>query len=132
MVESSSKIMSEIENHRDKLVDDIADLESVVMTATDWRTHYRNHPLWFVGAAFGGGLLLSGIVLKNSSSNGHYRGSDRYPVSSEATGSRMAQPGAVSQVMDELKTRIVDLGVAKAKQVLDEVFPGQNHTRGNG
>lgn len=115
---------------RHKLVEDISDLESVVLTAADWRTHYNKHPMWFVGAAFGGGLLLSGMVLKNTANNGYCPASDRYPLSSEGTKSHGVQ-SALTQVPDQLKTRIVDLGVAKAKQVLDEVLPEHSHMRGN-
>ena len=124
MVESSSEIMREIESHCNKLGEDLSDLESRVLESAEWRTHYEKHPLWFVGAAFGGGLLLSGLF------SGRCHGSTRYPPGNTAADRNGGQKSALSQVLDNVKTAMIGFGVVKAKEVLADVWPGyRQHLR---
>jgi ElaB/YqjD/DUF883 family membrane-anchored ribosome-binding protein len=68
--EKSSEIIDEIETSREKLGENLHDLESRMREAANWRTYYERHPYLFIGSAVGGGLLLSGILLGNRGSNG--------------------------------------------------------------
>lgn len=117
MVETTSDLRREIEIHRDQLKEDFANLQSRVLETADWRTHYDKHPLWFLGAAFGGGFLLSGIVSPGyRSGNGHRQEFQR----AETNG---GQKGVLSQVVTDVKAAMISFGTAKAKEVLADVFP---------
>src|SRR5260370_37656955 len=59
MDEKSSQIIDEIATTRDKLGDNLNDLESRMRQATDCRTYYERHPLMLAGAALGCGFLFS-------------------------------------------------------------------------
>lgn len=66
MTETPNEIMEEIEGYRSHLGEDLTALESRVRDATTWRTYYNRHPYLFVGTALGGGLLLSGILSRQT------------------------------------------------------------------
>lgn len=61
MGERPEQIEQHIEETRRDLADKLHDLESRVKQETDWRVHYRRHPLAMLLAAFGGGLALAAI-----------------------------------------------------------------------
>jgi hypothetical protein len=116
--EKSSEIIDEIETSRDKLGENLNDLESRMREATNWRTYYERHPYLFIGSAVGGGLLLSGILRGSKSSNG---GTVRHEVRHEGL---PREKGPASEILDKVKTALVVYGTAKAKEALGEVLPG--------
>jgi hypothetical protein len=117
VVETSSDIRREIEGHRHKLEEDLSDLKSRMRETADWRTHYGQHPLWFVGAAFGGGFLLSGLLPRRCpTSNGH--SATKQPVVHHS-----GQKSTLSLVLDDAKAALVAFGMAKAKEALAGVLP---------
>ena len=69
MAQESDQIKEHIDRKRDEVTRDLRELEQQVKVqvkqATDWRTHYRNNPGALLGAAFGGGLLLSLLMRRN-------------------------------------------------------------------
>ena len=109
--------MDEIETSRDKLGENLHDLESRMREATNWRTYYQRHPYVFIGTAVGGGLLLSGILRSSKGSNGTIRHEVRHEGFQRAKG-----PGA--EILDQVKTALILYGAAKAKDVLGEILPG--------
>jgi len=112
MDEKSNEIIGEIETYRDKLSENLNDLESRVMEATNWRTHFDRHPYLFVGVAVGGGLLLSGLRSRpTNGSNGFNRLVDR-------------EKGPASGIIDSVKGALVLYGAGKAKELLGRVLPG--------
>jgi hypothetical protein len=117
MDEKSSQIINDIESTRDRLGDNLSDLESRMRQATDWRTYYQRHPMMFVGAAIGGGFLVSKILSAGNGGNSH---SHRY----ESSGS--GEKGAAGEIVDKVKTALVVYGTAKAKEVLGNLLPGFN------
>ncbi|HSU57645.1 MAG TPA: hypothetical protein VLT36_26620 [Candidatus Dormibacteraeota bacterium] len=44
---------------RGQLGQNLRELQSKVEQTTDWRLQFRKRPMAFIGAAFGGGLLLA-------------------------------------------------------------------------
>lgn len=116
MDENPNQIVDQIHAQREQLGEHLSELESKVQDATDWRTHYRQHPYWFVGAAFGGGLLLSGMLNGSSrrSSNGYSRS--------------YAEPSPYTRRLHEsispVKAALITFGAAKLKDMLVEVLPG--------
>jgi hypothetical protein len=114
MGEKPSQIIDEIETTRDKLGDNLSDLESKMREVTNWRTYYERHPMMFVGAALGGGFLLSQALVGGNGGNGH---AQRYESSSRSK-------GAAGEIFDKVKGALVVYGTAKAKEALDNLLPG--------
>jgi hypothetical protein len=59
MGQETDELKRRVDAARSRLHQDINNLEYRVKTETDWRVHYERRPWAFLGAAFGGGLLLS-------------------------------------------------------------------------
>jgi hypothetical protein len=116
--EKSSEIIDEIETSRDRLGENLNDLESRMREAANWRTYFERHPYMFIGTAVGGGLLLSGILRGSKRSDG---GTVRHEVR-PAGFQREKSPGA--EILDQVKTALMLYGAAKAKDVLGEILPG--------
>src|SRR5437588_12676023 len=113
MDEKSNQIIDEIETTRDRLGDNLSDLESKMREVTNWRTYYERHPMMFMGAALGGGFLLSQALIGGNGGNGH---TQRYESSSSK--------GAAGEIFDKVKGALVVYGTAKAKEALDNLLPG--------
>ena len=119
MDEKSSEIIDEIETNRDRLGENLNDLESRMREATNWRTYFERHPYVFLGTAVGGGLVLSSILGGGKgSSNG---GTLRHEVRHEGF---QREKGPASEIMDKVKVALIGYGTAKATEVLGEVLPG--------
>lgn len=117
MDEKSSQIIDEIATTRDRLGDNLNDLESRMRQATDWRTYYERHPLMFVGAALGGGFLISKAFSGGNGGNGGNGHAQRYESSSHSK-------GAAGEIFEKVKGALVIYGTAKAKEALDNLLPG--------
>jgi hypothetical protein len=110
MGQTTYQIEDPIEKTRDNLGANLHELEKKVKDITDWRYHYRNNPITLLGLAFGGGVLLAGMV-----------GGTR-------SGSRSLQPSPVSRKVGETWDHIRDalLGVAAARvsEYVGDMVPG--------
>jgi Protein of unknown function (DUF3618). len=65
MDENSAQIARHIERERERLGQNLHELEDKVRRSADWRTHFENHPLLAMGLALGGGMLLSALISGN-------------------------------------------------------------------
>jgi ElaB/YqjD/DUF883 family membrane-anchored ribosome-binding protein len=63
MDERTSQIVGEIVEQRQRLGDNIAELERKVRDSTNWRAHFERKPWLALGLAMGGGFLLSALLL---------------------------------------------------------------------
>ena len=63
MDSQSEQIIKHIEDRREKLGENLAELEQKVREVTDWRTYYNRNPFVMLGAALAGGVLLSAWLL---------------------------------------------------------------------
>jgi len=108
--------VEQIHAQREQLGEHLSELESKVQDATNWRTHYRQHPYWFMGAAFGGGLLLSGMMKGSGrrSTNGYSRSYSEPSMLSTK----------VRESMSPVKAALITFGATKLKDVLGEALPG--------
>ena len=68
MDERTSEVVKEIARQRQRLGDDIAQLEQKVRSATTWQTYFVRNPWLVLGLALGGGLMLSGLIFRRSES----------------------------------------------------------------
>ena len=66
MDERTSQIVGEISEERQRLGDNIAELERKVRNSTSWRAYFERRPWTALGIAMGGGLLLSVLFLPRS------------------------------------------------------------------
>ena len=61
MGENTNEIEHEIDAERTELGRNLEELEQKARDLADWRTHYRNHPAVFLGAAVSAGVLLGAL-----------------------------------------------------------------------
>jgi hypothetical protein len=59
MGETPDELRHQVEQARSRLDQDLNQLDYRVKEVTDWRFQFDRHPWIFLGAAFGGALLLS-------------------------------------------------------------------------
>jgi hypothetical protein len=66
MGESTSQIERDIAAERNELGRNLQLLEHKARSLTDWRTHFRNHPVALMAVALGGGALLGVLTSRLS------------------------------------------------------------------
>jgi len=66
MDERTSQIVGEINDERQRLGDNIAELERKVRDSTSWRMYFERKPWMVLGLALGGGFLLSALFTPRS------------------------------------------------------------------
>lgn len=66
MDERTSQIVGEIAEERQRLGDNIAELERKVRDSTSWRLYFERKPWTALGLAVGGGFLLSALFTPRS------------------------------------------------------------------
>lgn len=59
----SEQIIKDIQEKRERLGDNITELENRVRDAADWRTYFNRNPWLMMGAAAAGGFLMSAILV---------------------------------------------------------------------
>ncbi len=81
MAETTDEILNEIQGQRERLGQNISELESYVREKTDFRTYYHQRPWAFLGGAAFGGLLLARLIFSggNERSNCRYTSFKRSP-----------------------------------------------------
>jgi ElaB/YqjD/DUF883 family membrane-anchored ribosome-binding protein len=65
MGQTPDEIRHDIDLARNRLGQELNQLEYRVKREADWRVHFDRHPWWFVGGAFGTALLV-GMILGRS------------------------------------------------------------------
>ena len=63
MAESSDELERHIQEIRHDLRDNFGELEDKVKSAVDWRAQFEERPGTMLALAFGGGILLSALLL---------------------------------------------------------------------
>ena len=67
MDEGTGTIIKDILEERQRLGDNLEELEQKVREAADWRTYFNRKPWVLMGVALGGGLLLSALLVPSRS-----------------------------------------------------------------
>jgi hypothetical protein len=109
--QTTDQIESDIEKTRDDLGANLQELEQRVKEVTDWRYHFRNHPMTLIGAAFGGGILLATMVSRTRSTS-HAMPAPA-PVRHKAT-----------ETWDLIKDALVGVAAARVTDFVGELVPG--------
>ena len=117
MAESSQEIVSRIEGTRQALEANFEELETRVKAATDWRHHYEQHALTWVGAALLGGAVLG---LSSARPSAHRSGLD-----SGATPRQRSRMGsAFVGLLDDATGVLLGVAASKIQAVIADVVPG--------
>lgn len=62
MGQTTDQIETHIETKQDDLRSNLEELEDKVKSVIDWRRQFRSNPGLMLGLAFGGGMLLAGVL----------------------------------------------------------------------
>lgn len=116
---TTSEIEAEIENKREDLLCNLQELETRVKSVTDWRRHYRNNPAAALGLAFGGGLLLAGLVGGRPSSRRGVLATRAELASGVAPGRHL-----ILRSWDGIQNALIGLAASKVAETLCRVVPG--------
>ncbi len=144
MGDRTSELKRRVATERDQLHGSLEELEMKARSLVDWRAQFAAHPLPMLAAAFGGGLLLSGVL---ADSRGRGNGAvdddpdDDYDddidedIDEEAEyGDESYMPSAArrrkprarrgNRLFDELKGALMGVAATRAVQFLDGMIPG--------
>jgi hypothetical protein len=129
MGQAASQIENHIENKREDLGSNLRELESKVKSAADWRYQFRNKPMVFLGAAFGGGAVLASMFGRPSGRR-YYSNYSSGPRTDGSDGSprRKREPSPTVEkayeAWENMKGALIGVAVTKAKDYADGVIPG--------
>ncbi len=107
----SDEIVNQIDKQRDRLGQNLHELESRFRDATDWHVQYERHPWALLGVAFVGGMLF-GAWTRSGSGKVVYAGGN---------GSHSAS----NQVMEALRGALITLAVNKLKDYVSTATGSQ-------
>jgi hypothetical protein len=121
MGETTNQIESYIENKREDLGSNLAELESKVKSITDWREQFRSNPMTMVGVAFGGGVLLASMLGGKSRRRSGSRQINDTPVPHAGTD---RQTNMALETWDNIKGALIGVAATKFKDFVGEFVPG--------
>jgi hypothetical protein len=128
MGETTDQIETHIESQQDDLRSNLEELEEKVKSVTDWRRQFRNNTGLMLGLAFGGGMLLAGVV-------GRPRRRVEHRLSAVAPpGRESRRPDArrmqLRQVWDEIQGALIAAATARITDTLTGAVPGFRNRSG--
>ena len=129
MVQETNKIKQHIEAERERLGNDLHEIEDRVRKATDLKEWFNRNPVATMGAALAGGFVLSMLIGKSSSpatTGGHYEPSR---VSGLTRGSGMpasvgSELHSVGRTIDRVFAALIGVGSRKLRDAVAEAVPG--------
>ncbi len=130
MGETASQIENFIENKREDLGANLAELQNKVKSATDWRGQFRNNPMMMVGVAFGGGILLSSLMgggrsrHRSSGSGRHFNEGSSSSSSSTPHAGTERQAHQAFETWDNIKGALIGVAATRFKDYVGEFIPG--------
>jgi hypothetical protein len=133
MGEKSDQIERHIRETRSDLSENFSELEDKVKTAVDWRAQFEERPGTMIALAFGGGVMLAGLLSSGRSSRSRHAGNrsgseaDRDESQGSSRTSRSSfghESDQTSQTWNALKGALVGAATAKLARAVEEVLPG--------
>ncbi len=122
MGEATHQIETHLETKHDDLRANLEELEDKVKSVTDWRRQFRSNPGLLLGLAFGGGMLLAGVLRRP-------RRRTRPRLSPAAAPSR--EPRRLDghrmqlrQVWDDIQGALIAAATSKITDTLTGAVPG--------
>jgi hypothetical protein len=132
MGEKSDQIERYIEEQRDELGDNIAQLQGKVKGTFDWRVQFEHRPMTMIGIALGGGVLLSSLLGGRSHSKrsrkrlhkGRTPPNDiQFPDPQNGTAAAQVENKS-SDAWRNIKVAMAGVAGAKFGTILDSFLPG--------
>ena len=123
MVETTHQIETYIENKREDLGSNVRELEHKLKSVTDWRQQFQKHPMTLVAVAFGGGIVLAGML-------GGQRRRRRVASLSDSSAGNTVQSGTDRQkhqaleTWDNIKGALIGVAAARFKDFVADIVPG--------
>jgi hypothetical protein len=134
MGESTNQIEQDIAAERHELGRNLQLLENKAKSLTDWRTHFRSHPLAMIAVGLGGGVLLGVITRRSVPSTRRSVPSrepradldtdDVYAVVSPFSASATRVRRQVGDTWDHIADALLGVAFAKAIDFIGERVPG--------
>ncbi len=119
---AADQIVSHIQRTREDLSSNINELENKVKLVTDWKQQFQAHPMLLMGIAFGGGVVLAGLLSGSETRRGSW-GNETEP-NTYRNGSTAAGTSAAWKTWESTKMALIGLAASRIKDVVDEVVPG--------
>ena len=128
MGHETQQIEAHIENTREQLGSNLQELERKVKSVTDWKQHFQSNPMVFIGAAVGGGALLSAMLGggKRKGRNSH----NAYALASASEGSSNggARREKAVETWDNIKGALIGVAATRFTDYVGQIVPGfQEH-----
>jgi hypothetical protein len=134
VAERSDEIKDRIDAQRGELGENLHELERRVKSTTDWRAQMEKRPWVMLGAAFGTGMLIAGVMSRSGRSSSYsYRSSYSDTSSPEYYSSKTGesrfknfrdQRHQAAGALDRMTGALVAVGIQKLQDVLKESIPG--------
>ena len=128
MGEKPDQIERHIYDERNQLGEDIHELRQKVRTAVDWRAQVNQRPWIMVGAAFGGGLLLSMLFsgLRNSQRSSRDWSRHSWRSASHRPERRRSQEWdeKTSSLWDNIRAAALAVAGSRLSSLIEGVLPG--------
>jgi hypothetical protein len=110
MGSTTYQIERELQTTRSNLSENLGELEDRIKGTFDWRTQVSERPGTMLALAFGGGILLSALIVK-----------DRSTGRSESAVSSLSE---TTKTINALKGALVGAAVTRARAFVEELLPG--------
>lgn len=140
MAREKTELKKVIEREKAQLGETFDELEARAKALVDWRAQFEAHPTVMLAAAFGGGLVLAGL-LGNARSPAAADEEEEWDEDDEedyddswapefvqqshnGARRRKARPGFSRRTLDELKGALIGVAAARAMKLLDGFIPG--------
>jgi len=132
MGQTTHQIEAHIADTREKLGDNVRELERKVKAVTDWKQHVQTSPMTMLGVAFGGGILLATMVARprrpRRNKNDSFSDSPTSVFNKEHAND---QKDKVLETWNNIKGALIGVAATRFKDFVGEVVPGfhEQYTR---
>ena len=120
MGQTTHQIEAHIADTREKLGNNVRELERKVRSVTDWKQHVRTSPMTMLGVAFGGGILVAAMVGRSKTRIG---GSSAGGVSEDFVRSN-GQNDKALKTWNNIKGALIGVAATRFKDFVGEIVPG--------
>jgi hypothetical protein len=117
MGQTTNQIESHLGQAREDLGANFRELEQKVNEITDWRYHFRNHPMTLVGVAFGGGILLATMT-------GRRRSAPSAPRVEPSSAPVSPYKRKAAETWDHITDALIGMAATRVTDFVGEVVPG--------
>jgi hypothetical protein len=133
MPQEPAEIRAHIKAEGDSLKENFEEIQNRVKEALDWKIWYRNNTALALGGAAAGGLFLSLLLRRGSSTDSQFMDMDEMDVDEEGSfappGDRRMRPESKSasrfnQLADSTVSAVLGLAAEKFQDYMAKALPG--------